>query len=245
MKIAGFQVKRRVFVSVGLIVFVTAATYYWNRFQKEAVPPHPEKIPEPFVKFDNRHGEERDRFLEEKADYFDPTPLFLPTSRNFGQDALPAAVVRQPGQVFGDFEPVLNLVPETALQNFGEEAGKATVNLQDILVRGNNAPFAGFGQVDAILTLLPERKGHIEIKALQTGRLSISETLTGDGLPEEDFRPAEFLVAVSPAGLIGDPVMIAGSGTDEVDAEIKEYLAKTYWLGARLAPGEYMVSIGP
>jgi hypothetical protein len=245
VKIAGFQVKRRVFVSVGLIAFVTAATYYWNRFQKEAVPPQLEKAPEPFVKFDNRRGEERDRFLEEKADYFDPTPLFLPTARNYGQGALPATVVRQPGQVFGDFEPVLNMVPETALQNFGEEGGRATVNLQEILVRGNNAPFAGFGQVDAVLSLLPERKGHIEIKALQTGRLNISEALSGDGLPEEDFRPVEFLVAVSPAGLIGDPVMIAGSGTDEVDAGVKEYLTKTYRLGARLAPGEYMVSIGP
>ncbi len=191
-------------------MLVTAATYYWNRFQKEAVPPESEKTPEPFVTFDNRHGEERDRFLEEKADYFDPTPLFLPTSRNYGQGALPAAVVRQPGQVFGDFEPVLNLVPETALQNFGEDGGRATVNLQEILVRGNNAPFAGFGQVDAILTLLPERKGHIEINALQTGQLNISETLSGDRLPEEDFRPVEFLVAVSPAGLIGDPVTDCG-----------------------------------
>jgi hypothetical protein len=245
VKIAGFQVKRRIFVGVGLIALITAASYYWNRFQKEAVPPRSEKIPEAFVKFDDRRGEERDRFLEEKADYFDPTPLFLPTSRNYGQGALPAAVVRQPGQVFGDFQPVLNLVPETALQDVGGEGGRATVNLQEILVRGNNTPFAGFGQVDAILTLLPERKGYIEIKALQTGGLNISEALSGDGLPWADFRPVEFLVAVSPAGLIGDPVIITGSGRDEIDAGVKEYLIKTYWLGARLAPGEYMVSIGP
>ena len=38
--------------------------------------------------------------VRDQATFFDPTPLFLPTELNTNQGPLPAAVQRQPGQVF-------------------------------------------------------------------------------------------------------------------------------------------------
>jgi hypothetical protein len=50
---------------------------------------------------------------------------------------------------------------------------------------------------------------------------------------------------VSSAGLIGDPILVTGSGWEEVDTFFRSYLVKTFRLGERLNPGRYRVLVGP
>lgn len=243
MKVGGIQIRRRVFIGLGLAVGVTAGWFFWIRTQ-EHLGTIEQVVAKPFIKLGGQSAGSSDKILLERAEFFDPTPLFIPTERNFGQGELPQRVVRQPGQVFGDFDAKLT-VTETGLTSYGAEAETTPESLPEVLVRGNGAPLAGFGRVDQDRMPLAQRAGYLEVKALKDGSLALSATLLGLNLPRADFGPTEFLIVVGSAGLIGLPVLTAGSGGDEVDAALRDYLVKSYHLGERLAPGRYLVSVGP
>ena len=244
MMIGGIQVRRRFFVSVGLVIAVTGLWMFWSRATQPKRNQDTRDQSGSFVRIVGAGEGERNQLLEERAEYFDPTPLFLPTSRNFQQGALPSRVVKQPGQVFDYFEPKWHFV-ETTLPEYGVTNEVGSGNLTEVLARGIDAPFAGFGRVDQTSPPLARRSGFMEVKSLKNGELSLTERLEGVELPQVDYTPVEFIVAVASAGLIGEPVMIATSGHDEVDGKLKDYLVKIYRIGERLAPGRYVVMIGP
>ena len=244
MKIAGIQIRRRFFVSLGLVVSITAAWFYWSRINQPKITPAAGDQSESFVKIAWVGQGVRDKIMEERAEYFDPTPLFLPTSRNFQQGVLPARVVKQPGQVFRDFEPLLQSV-ESSLPDYGGTTEVISSSLPDILSRGNVAPFAGLGALDPTNPPLARRGAYIEVKAFKSGLLAVTETLNSAELPMIDFMPVEFIVAVASSGLIGDPAVKVTSGSEDVDGKLKDYLVNVYRIGERLAPGRYVVLIGP
>ena len=62
---------------------------------------------------------------------------------------------------------------------------------------------------------------------------------------QPDWQPAEFLIAVTPAGLLGRPVETVSSDVEDVDVFFRDYLARTLRLGERLPPGFYRVVVGP
>lgn len=243
MTMTGIIFKRRILVGAGLLFAAAGFWYLWTGSHRSA-PGAVTRGPEPFVKLAGAGGQgSGTEVLTERAELFDPTPLFIPTARNFGQGPLPGRVVKQPGQVFADFEAKLNFAPG-GLASYGVGLQAPPDNLAEIIASGNAAPLAGFGQVDTAREILPERMGFIEVKALMNGDLKLREAVKNLQLPGADFSPAEFLVAVGSAGLIGEPVLMLSSGRDEVDAVMREFLARTFRLGERLAPGRYVVSMG-
>lgn len=244
MKIAGILVRRRVFVSTGLVIAATGFWLFWSRATLPKANPIQASQSDSFVRIVAAGQGDHDKLLEERAEFLDPTPLFLPTSKNFQQGPLPSRVIKQPGQVFRDFEPKWHFVA-TTLPEYGETSDSDAGSLPEMLARGNDAPFAGLGRIDQSSLPLASRKGFIEVKALKSGILSVSGVLEGLNLPEIDFNPVEFMVSVASEGLVGDPVMVATSGQDEIDGKLKDYLVKVYRIGERLAPGRYMVLIGP
>ena len=241
MMIGGIQVRRRFFVSVGLVIAVTGVWLFWSRATQPKISQEPHGQPDAFVRIVGAGEGVRDRLLEERAEYFDPTPLFLPTSKNYQQGP---RVMNTPGQVFRDFEPKWHFV-ETTLPEYGASNDAGSGTLPGVLARGVDAPFAGFGRVDQTSPPLARRSGFMEVKSLKNGELSLTATLEGVEFPPVDYAWVEFMVVVASAGLIGDPVMIATSGHDEVDGKLKDYLVKIYRIGERLAPGRYTVIIGP
>lgn len=190
-----------------------------------------------------------DRVLREQATMFDPTPLFLPTEWNTGQRPLPAAVQRQPGQVFSTFEPKpIYGEAELALPMGSERSLPASP--MDLLKEPSHDPFLGFGLEDEPLNSLPPRQGLVEVREAGTGEMmpGYPRKLEGDlvlpaGRP--DWQPAEFLVTVTVAGLLGQPADTASSDIEDVDAFFRDYLANTLRLGERLPPGIYRVVVGP
>jgi hypothetical protein len=169
--------------------------------------------------------------------------LFFPTQWNYGQRPLQEGRLKQPGQVFGSFEPKLT-VGEQNIANYGAEVTPVPVKLVDVLVQGNEAPFAGLGQIDAPRSTLAVRAGYLEVRDQKNGNIITAQQLSGIQPPRSDFAPVEFLVVVGSAGLIGEPVLTNGSGWDEVDNFFRTYLVKSYRLGERLRPGQYRVSVG-
>lgn len=237
------NLKRRILVGAGLLAVATGFWYFWTDSRRGVADAGPQG-PEPFVKLAGAGQGSGSRVLEERAELLDPTPLFIPTQRNYGQGPLPGRVVKQPGQVFGNFEAKMNFAP-SGLASYGADLETPPESLPEMLATGNAAPLAGIGQIDATATALPERAGFIEVKALVDGELKMRVPLTNLGVATTDFSPTEFLILVGSAGLIGEPVLTLGSGRDELDQAARDFLVKTFRLGERLSPGRYAVTVGP
>jgi hypothetical protein len=135
-------------------------------------------------------------------------------------------------------------VSDQAVAAYGNDAVSVPETLSDVLVQGNEAPFAGMGQVDVQRSTLPVRAGFLEVSRLNDSDIIIKQSLTGIQAPRSDYAPVEFLVVIGSAGLIGDPILTSGSGWDEVDSFFRAYLVKSYHLGERLPPGRYRVVVG-
>jgi len=247
MRIGGIEVKRRVWVGLLSALAVTGMWWEWTRAKPPAVAGLAQPV-QPFVRLTGAGTGAGDKILRERAELFDPTPLFFPTDWNFGQRPLRESLRRQPGQIFGSFEPKADF-GEQGIKAYGVEVLLAPEKLADVLVQGNEAPFAGMGQVDVQRSALAVRSSFLEVRALIDGNIVMAQALNGLSLPRLDFAPVEYLVAVSSAGIVGDPILMVGFEGEEmdekVDAYFRSYLVKTFRLGERLSPGRYRVLVGP
>jgi len=243
VRIGKIEVKRRVWVGLGFALGVTAAWWGWTQAKPPAVATAIQRR-QPFVRLAGVGQGANDQVLRERADLFDPTPLFFPTEWNYGQRPLPAGLRRQPGQVFGSFDPVMTFADQ-GMKLYGAESAPAPEKLSDVLAQGNEAPFAGLGQIDAPRPALPARTGFLEIRDFSGVKPVIAQILVGFTAPRSDYAPLEFLVVISSAGMVGEPILTSGSGWEEVDGFFRTYLVKTFRLGERLNPGRYRVLVGP
>jgi hypothetical protein len=243
VRIGKIEVKRRVWVGLACAVAATGAWWAWTQ-AKPPVMGAPAPGPQPFVRLAGAGTATNDQVLRERADLFDPTPLFFPTEWNYGQRPLREGLRRQPGQIFESFPPQWTFTDQT-LKSYGVEAAPAPEKLSDVLSQGNEAPFAGIGHIDAVRMTLPERVGFLEVRRFGNSEPIISQTLRYISLPRLDYAPLEFLVVISDAGVVGDPVLSSGSGWEEVDSFFRSYIVKTFRLGERLNPGRYRVLVGP
>lgn len=185
--------------------------------------------------------------LREQATLLDPTPLFLPTDRNASQQPLPQNLRRQPEQVFGDY-PWLPFFGESTLSLPTGPVQALPKSPLELLKEASRDPFLGFDRVDTPLRPLPERFGFVEVSRVGDGGLVLTGKLERPVvLPAGrlEWEPAEFLVDVTPAGLLGRPAIIASSDVEEVDLFLRDYLSEVLHLGERLSPGLYRVVIGP
>lgn len=183
--------------------------------------------------------------LEQQAMLGDPTPLFLPTDWNFGQGVLPESVVREPGQQFKMFAPKFAYgEADLELRLPGSVAVPATAAMA--VNQMTEATLSGLGRVDRPPPSLPVRAAYLEVRRAEDGVRVWNEALVNAQPPGARFwQPAEFLVAVDVAGLIGPPVPTVRTGVDEVDDYLQAYLKTGVQIGARLSPGLYRISIGP
>lgn len=242
MSIAFPTVKRRVWVGLVAGLVGVMSWTWWVRGQQKLAQPPP-KNTQPFVQLAGASATAANRILQERAELFDPTPLFFPTNWNYGQRPLNAERLRQPGQVFGTYEAKFT-VNEQSLALFGSEKLQVPQGPTDLLAQGNEVPFAGFGQMDKKSATLPVRAGYLEVRRLGSKEIIKEQSLSGVEFSRVDFAPVEFLVVIGAGGLIGEPILISGSGWDEVDNLLRNYLVTSYRLGDRFSPGRYRVLVG-
>ena len=221
---------------------VIAGWWQWNRTMPVLNAVAPATL-SPLVRVVSADAAAPDQVLRERAELLDPTPLFFPTEWNYGQEPLRVTAIKQPGQVFGSFEPKLPL-SEQGVALYKGESAPVPEKLSDVLGQGSEASFAGMGQIDRQRSTLPIRAGYVEVRDLKNGNLVISQSLSGISPPRSDFAPVEFLVTVSSAGLVGEPVLTTSSEGEDVDNFFRDYLVQSYRLGERLRPGTYRVLVG-
>jgi hypothetical protein len=232
-------VKPKIWIAVVIMLGVVAGFWQWNR-TRPTVSAGAFPSPSPLVRVASADAATPDQILRERAELLDPTPLFFPTEWNYGQRPRGAEIRKEPGQVFGGFEPKLT-VGEQSMAPFQVQTAPAPEKLSDVLEQGSEASFAGMGQVRSTL---PVRSGYIEVRDMENGNLVISQSLSGITPPRSDFAPVEFLVTVGSAGLVGDPLLTSGSEGEDVDNFFRDYLVQAYRLGERLRPGRYRVLVG-
>lgn len=181
MRIGKIEIKRRVWV--GLVSALAVSGLWWNSARVKpsvAIAAAPEQPP--FVRLAGTGTDAVDQLLREQAELMDPTPLFFPTPWNFGQRPLQESMRRQPGQIFGSFGEKITL-GDQSLKTYGSELAVVPERLADVVAQGNEAPFAGMGQIDVRRPALSERSSFLEIRDLSSGKNIIAQALMNLSLP--------------------------------------------------------------
>lgn len=185
-----------------------------------------------------------DQVLRERAELFDPTPLFFPTDWNFGQTPVQVGLQRDSLEVFPAFEPQF-VFPEQAAGLGVSTKASEMESLPEVLARGNPIPLAGLGAVDVLGAVLEPRAAYLEVRKFAGGKALLATELKELTLPRRDFAPMECLLVVAADGVVGDLILASSSGEEEIDSFFRNYLLKAFRIGERLAPGRYRVVIGP
>ncbi len=197
-------------------------------------------VPLPALTFKQQNG-------AGEADFYDPTPLFLPTKWNARPNVLPNDAVREPGDDFRYEAKATPDVNAAALAFPGKiKVPEKAAEAQDFWTQ--EAPFLGIGQTDMKLDPLPARDALMEVMTASDGRQVFTHVFPlnsalapGSG----GWQPMEFLVAVEPAGLVGLPTPVPNSNAAEIIARLQVNLAKVLRLSQPLAPGFYRIKVGP
>lgn len=177
---------------------------------------------------------------------YDPTPLFLPTTMNSGQNASPDEggrhvggpfAVLKPRWVFGEKKADLAF-PLSVVVPAGPAQGLA-------LTERREAPLV-MGRTDGVGAKLPARQACVQAVREGDSRvvltLALPETAGG---PQGDWQPMELMGAVSRFGLVGGLIVTVSSGSDGVDDYFSAQLARVVRVGERLPPGFYTFRVGP
>ena len=175
----------------------------------------------------------------------DPTPLFLPTEWNAGQNALPANTQREPGGSFQGYPAKLAFAENDLKLSLPSPVVVPARPADALAADGSMRSISELGRVDQAPPQLVSRNAFVEILQAGDGQRVMAQPILDGAPPGKAWQPLEFLVAVDAAGLVGPPVLTESSRVGAVDGFFQNYLVKTLHAGQRLAPGFYRVCIGP
>lgn len=186
------------------------------------------------------------RVVAEEAQFFDPTPLFLPTEWNSDQKPLPPSVLNDPGEMFTHFPSKLQFAEEGVALEFKDSIQTPDKAADTISVIEDEIVFRGMGRGDVVVGNLAARGGYLLVRSADASKRAIlSQSLADARPPVDNWKPMEFMAVVNRAGLVGSLSFIERSGFESVDLYFKNYLVQTFRLGEYLAPGFYRISVGP
>lgn len=234
-----------VWAAAGLGVAARVVYIFFGQ-DKPAVPP-PAAANRPRVTVVTESAIGGGPLVKEQIELFDQQPLSMPTAWNAGAEALPADLRRQPGEMFGLYEPRLAFAAERLEPVFAPRGGAPQDSRSGLRVLGMPASgWGGIGRLDRPLAALPLRDAGVEVRRFAGGEVVLQAALLelDAVVREHDWAPLEFSVAVESAGLVGVPSLAVGSGVEQIDGFFSSYLVRQFRLGERLPPGFYRVTVG-
>jgi hypothetical protein len=242
MRASGESWKVWLSASVGAVVVVVLSL---SLFRAPVLKERPDKAQTQSTTKVELSTQENELLIEEVA-LRDPTPLFVPTQWNAGEDALAMSAPREPGGSFQDYAPFFTYSATELNLEFPNTLDLPEKPSDVFAIDGPSRAFTGLGQTDEKMAPLPSRVGFMEVVGANNGEVLLRQRLEGSVPPEQgSWQPMEFLVAVDAAGMVRPPVLAESSRVAEVDSFFKEYLSKVVHIGERLSPGFYRISIGP
>lgn len=196
--------------------------------------------------------DDSNKLLKEEAELRDMRPLFLPTERNA---SLPDPRLES-GRTFLDNETLKltftdteaqvsrDLPPVALVGGISVEKARPTEALSP---SENPLSLQGFGRTEVKVTPVPLRSAYLQVTALKDGKTVLDEELPANARPPGDkaWAPVEFMATVDAAGLVGSLEVTEGSKVEETDSHFKNYLARSFRIGARLEPGFYRITVSP
>ncbi|GHC10948.1 hypothetical protein [Cerasicoccus arenae] len=202
----------------------------------------PIKAPEIFY---SGADERIDLLMQEQSELLDFEPLFLPTARN-------ASVYLGWSELVERTEP-FSALPPRLLINDGQFPSRADQFVEpidkplDMLERDTAGSFGAFGQVSGTQEALPYRAGTLEVYREDDSQVTLVKELESGIIDESVSNLSgvlEWRLAVGEIGIVGQALLIKGSGLEAVDAAAAQYLLQKApeW---GLPEGYYRVVIGP
>lgn len=189
--------------------------------------------------------EEQGNLLREQAYLQDSAPLFLPTRWNAASSPVVRALEQRPVDLFEPFPARLSYQEsDFRLGTFAEVRQESPLESLKVF-RNRTHTFFGRGRVPQ--PELSPRFALIEVRDPGDGRVVLSAPVPGEGapsLPNRLWRPMEFLLQVEAIGLVGQSVMLEGSGVEEVDQFLRRALRRVV-SEQMLDIGYYRVTAGP
>ncbi len=203
-------------------------------------------FPEPYLRFPpvgfdaGNQGE-----ILSYGELFDPTPLFLPTAWNYAPDLGNLALEREIEPLFEPFKPIISLSTQPPAVLF-EQSQPLMRRPRDALDYENENLFSILGRRERAILKVPQRAGFLEMRKAGSGQVAREKDLPPDlaEYTQDLLSWVTFQVIIDVSGLIGDPLLVKGSGSPVTDQALREYLA-TPFLMAGLDPGYYKVTFGP
>lgn len=233
------------------VALVLAAGVHLAGFALFAVraPLPPEKTEPPAtIELLPAKGAEGDAALREYMALTDQRRLLRASPRVEGLvEAMNETARRVPGDAFDLFQPEMtysttSLAPLVTLPHVAPDSPLAALRT------GDRTQFSEFGRSDRTVVERPAVAGFLTVRSLQDGRViwrQVMELPAEAPLLRQDWAPAEFTIAVAPAGVVGSPVLAKSSTQEDVDRFLRAYLGRDAHLGERLAPGFYRVGVSP
>lgn len=182
--------------------------------------------------------------LLEQAFLSDSAPLFLPTRWNSAFAPVVRALEQRPPELFDLFPARFSYGEgDFGLRAIETEEPELNVALLDAL---GGTPYLPFGRESVGAPSLTRRFASLEVA--RPGE----EVVLVEVLPEEDapagagqfWRPAEFLVHVENVGVVGEPILLEGSGVEEIDQALREGI-RSILRERMLDSGYFRVVAGP
>jgi len=181
--------------------------------------------------------------LAERIAAYDPAPMFIPSPMSSSD-----SVIEREDQVGagGPFEALPPSLTKTGPLRFGSTVPVPVDPVEGLRLTERADAALAVGRTDAVGERLFDRGGQIEAISIENGHIALTLNLpeTSD-MPRTDWQPLELMGAVTRAGFIGELVVTASSGSDEIDDFFRSHLAKNVRLDARLQPGFYAFRVGP
>lgn len=186
-----------------------------------------------------------DQLMQEQSDLLDFEPLFLPTSRNASINLGWSALVDRT-EPFAPMSPKL-MISENDFPVVTAAAPEPLSEPLEMLERDSAGSFGAFGQITGPQAAVPKRAGRVEV--YREGQLQpvavqeIKENVIDEAVNNLGGL-LEWRLVVGQVGVVGQPLLIRGSGLEGVDAAAMRYLLNfaPQW---GLPPGYYRVVMGP
>lgn len=187
-------------------------------------------------------GASSDTELSEQLAAYDPTPMFIPSEMS-SAPVIPYEAKPGAGGPFSALPPEMT---KTGVLKFPPSVPLPADSVAGLrLTERADAPLA-MGRLDGAGQGLAARTGQIEAVSIDLNQASLKIDLPASlKVPVADWQPLELMGAVTRAGLVGELVVTASSGSEEIDEFFRSHLRKNVRIDARLRPGFYAFRVGP